>query len=60
MKRSTILYGIILVMVAALVLVVIAVPQATLDYYEIYFMLIYMPILVFLWFRAYLDGVNGK
>jgi hypothetical protein len=60
MKRSTILYGIMLAMVAALVLVVIAVPQAVLDYYEIYFMLIYMPILGFLWFRAYLDGTKGN
>ena len=47
-------------MVAALALVVIAVPQPVLDYYEIYFLLIYMPVLVFLWFRAYLDGINGN
>ena len=60
MKRSTILYWIIAAMVAALVLVVIAVPQSVLDYYEIYFMLIYMPILGFLWFRAYMDGIGGK
>ena len=60
MKRSTILYWIILAMVAALVLVVIAVPQAVLDYYEIYFMLIYMPIMGLLWFRAYLDGIGGN
>jgi hypothetical protein len=60
MKRSAILYWIILAMVAALVLVVIAVPQAVLDYYEIYFMLIYLPILAFLWFRAYLDGIKGN
>jgi hypothetical protein len=60
MKRSTILYWIILSMVAVLVLVVIAVPQPILDENEIYFMLIYMPILVFLWFRAYLDGMNGN
>ena len=60
MKRSTILYGVILAMVAGLVLVVIAVPQAVLDYYEIYFMMIYMPIMGFLWFRAYLDGVKGN
>jgi hypothetical protein len=47
-------------MVAALVLVVMAVPQAVLDDYEIYFMLIYMPILAFLWFRAYLDGITAN
>jgi hypothetical protein len=60
MKRSTILYWIILGMVAALVLVVIAVPQAVLDENEIYFMLIYLPILAFLWFRAYMDWINGN
>jgi len=60
MKRSTILYCIILAMVAALVLVVIAVPQPVLDENEIYFMLIYMPIMGFLWFRAYLDAINGN
>jgi hypothetical protein len=60
MKRSAILYWIIVGMVAGLVLVVIAVPQEVLDYYEIYFMLIYMPILGFLWFRAYLDGISGN
>jgi hypothetical protein len=60
MKRSTILYYIIAAMVAALVLVVIFVPQPVLDYYEIYFMAIYMPILAILWFRAYLDGMNGN
>jgi hypothetical protein len=60
MKRSTILYGIMLAMVAALVLVVIVVPQAVLDYYEIYFMGIYMPIMGILWFRAYLDGIKGN
>lgn len=47
-------------MVAALVLVVIAFPQAVLDDYEIYFLGIYMPIMGILWFRAYIDGVNGK
>jgi hypothetical protein len=60
MKRSAILYWIILAMVAALVLVVIAVPQAVLDYYEIYFMLVYMPILGFLWFRACLNGISNN
>jgi hypothetical protein len=60
MKRSAILYWIILGMIAVLVLVVIAVPQSVLDYYEIYFMMIYMPILAFLWFRAYLDGIRGN
>ena len=47
-------------MVAALVLVIIAVPQDVLDYYEIYFMLLYMPIMGILWFRAYLDGIKGN
>jgi hypothetical protein len=60
MKHSTILYWIILAMIAALVLVVIAVPQPVLDYYEIYFMLIYVPLLGILWFRAYLDGIKGN
>jgi hypothetical protein len=60
MKRSAILYWIILAMVAALVVVVISVPQPVLDYYEIYFMLIYMPIMGFLWFRAHLDGMKGN
>jgi hypothetical protein len=60
MQRSTVLYGIMLAMVAALVLVVIAVPQAVLDDSEIYFLGIYMPIMGILWFRAYIDGVNGK
>jgi hypothetical protein len=47
-------------MVVALVLVVITVPQTVLDDYEIYFMLIYMPIMGILWFRAYLDGIKGN
>ena len=59
MKRSTILYGILIGMVAALVLLVIAVPQAVLDYYETYFLWVYIPIWAFLWFRAYLDHLNG-
>lgn len=36
------------------------VPQDVLDYYEIYFMLIYMPVMGILWFRAYLDGIKAN
>jgi hypothetical protein len=60
MRRSDILYRILIGMVVALVLVVITVPQTVLDDYEIYFMLIYMPIMGILWFRAYLDGIKGN
>jgi len=36
------------------------VPQAVLDENEIYFFLIILPIMGFLWLRAYLDAIEGN
>jgi hypothetical protein len=60
MKRSDILYGILFVMFIALLIAGFTMPQAVLDDNEIYFFLIILPIMGFLWFRAYLDGIKGN
>jgi|WetSurMetagenome_2_1015567.scaffolds.fasta_scaffold185362_3 hypothetical protein len=60
MKRSDILYLILFVMFIALLIIGFTVPQPVLDENEIYFMLIILPIMGILWFRAYLDGIKGN
>jgi hypothetical protein len=60
MKRSTILYIILLGMFIALLIAGFTIPQEVLDYYEIYFLWIILPIMGFLWFRAYIDGMKGN
>ena len=58
-RRSDVLYGILFLMVLALVIVGFTVPQPVLDENEIYFLLIVMPIMGILWFWAYLEGMKG-
>ncbi len=60
MKRSTILYIILLGMFIALLIAGFTIPQEVLDYYETYFLWIILPIMGFLWFRAYIDGMKGN
>jgi hypothetical protein len=60
MKRSDILYGVLFLMTIALLIIGFTVPQAVLDDNEIYFLWIILPIMAFLWFRAFLDGKNGN
>ena len=60
MKRSDVLYLILIVMVVALAGVVFTVPQEILDNYEIVFLLVVMPIMGGLWMQAYIDGMKGK
>ena len=60
MKRSTILYIILLGMFIVLLVAGFTIPQEVLDYYEIYFLWIILPIMGFLWFRAYIDGMKGN
>jgi hypothetical protein len=60
MKRSDILYGVLFVMFIALLIIGFTVPQPVLDQNEIYFFLIVLPIMAFLWFRAFLEGKSGN
>ncbi len=60
LKRSDILYGILFLMVVTLAFVGFTVPQPLLDENEIYFLLIILPIMVILWFWAYLEGIKGN
>jgi len=59
-KRSSILYGILLVMFIALLLAGFLVPQETLDYFEIYFLLFVMPLMGWMWLQAYSDASRGN
>jgi len=47
-------------MFIAVVILGFTVPQTVLDENEIYFFLIILPIMGFLWFRAYLDAIEGN
>jgi hypothetical protein len=60
MKRSEILYGVLFLMSLALLIIGFTVPQAVLDENEIYLFLIILPIMAFLWFRAFLDAQSGN
>ena len=60
MKRSNILYGILIVLAAGVVLVSFIFPQETLDSYELYFLWIVMPVLGWMWFQAYIDYTKGN
>lgn len=59
-KRSDMLYRLLFVMFIAVVILGFTVPQTVLDENEIYFFLIILPIMGFLWFRAYLDAIEGN
>lgn len=60
MKRSDVLYVILIVMVVALAAVVFTIPQEILDNYELIFLWIVMPIMGGLWIQAYIDGMKGN
>jgi len=60
MKRSTILYGILIALFFALVIAVFTIPQKILDNYELVFLWVVMPIMGGLWLQAYVDGIKGK
>ena len=60
MKRSTILYGILVVMFVAVLISGFTVSQDVLDNYEVVFLWIVMPLMGLLWIRAYIDAAKGK
>ena len=59
-KRSEILYGILFVMFIGLLLAGFLIPQEVLDYYEFVFLGIILPVMAWLWFRAYIDASRGN
>ena len=60
MKRSDILYLILIVMAVAVAVVVFTIPQEILDNYELVFLWIVMPIMGWFWIQAYVEGMKGK
>lgn len=59
-KRSDVLYLILIVMAVALAIVVFTIPQEILDNYELIFLWVVMPIMGGLWIKAYVDFMKGK
>ena len=60
MKRSEVVYRILIAMFAALVIAGFTLPQEVLDNNEYLFLLVVLPIMGWLWFRAYVDGMKGN
>ena len=60
MKRSEVLYLILMAMFVALVIAGFTVPQEVLDNNEYLFLLIVLPIMGWLWFQAYVDAMKGN
>jgi len=60
MKRSEILYRILLALFTLLVIAVFMLPQSTIESYEILFLWVILPFMGFLWIRAYIDGIRGN
>ena len=60
MKRSEILFRILVALFAAVVVVVFVIPQETLNENELIFLWIIMPILGSLWIRMLIDLTNGN
>ena len=60
MKRSEILYRVLIYLFAALTLASFIIPQETLNDYELLFLLIVMPVMGWMWFQAYVDDTKGN
>jgi hypothetical protein len=60
MKRSEILFRILIGLSTALVIVVFVVPQEVLDNNEIFFLWVVMPIIGWMWIQAYVDASKGN
>ena len=59
-KRSEVLYAVLAGMFILLLLAGFLVPQETLDYYEIYFLLLVLPLMGWMWLQAYIDASRGN
>ena len=60
MTRSYILYRLLFVLFIVLVIVVFTVPQPVLDSYEMFFLLVMMPLMGWMWIQAYVDASRGN
>ena len=58
LKRSDILYGILIAFFLGLIVAVFTLSQEVLDSYEIYFLLV-IAFMGFLWIQAYIEGIRG-
>ena len=60
MTRSIILYRILFALLIALAVVVFTVPQPVLDSYEMFFLLVIMPLMGWMWIQAFVDASRGN
>ena len=60
MKRSEVLYRILIAMIAGLLIASFTIPQKILDNNELLFLGVVMPVLSWLWIQAYVDGMKGN
>ena len=60
MKRSRILYLILLVIIMALIIASFVLPQEVKDYNEMLFLGVILPVMGWLWIQAYIDSTQGN
>jgi len=60
MKRSAVLYGILIVIAIGVIIAGFVLSQDTLDNYELLFLVIILPIMGWLWLQAYVDATKGN
>ena len=60
MKRSNILYKILIVLGVALAVIAFVIPQDVIDNYEMLFLGVVMPLMGWMWIQAYVDGMRGN
>jgi hypothetical protein len=56
MRRSGIMYGILLALFIVLLVLSFILPQRTLDNYETLFLITLLPLMGWMWIQAYIDG----
>ena len=60
MTSSYILYRILFALLIALAIVVFTDRQPVLDSYEMFFLLVVMPLMGWMWIQAFVDASRGK
>jgi hypothetical protein len=60
MKRSDILYRVLIAVIVLVVIAAFAIPQDVLDNNELLFLWVVLPVIGWLWIQAFVDGMKGN
>ena len=60
MKRSEVLYRVVITIVATVMIAGFTIPQEVLNNYELLFLIVAMPVLGWLWIQAYSNAMKSN